>query len=304
MATIQNLTTTHAGSYAGRYILSAFRSLDDLNHLTVRENVPFKETVKRLVDTVSFQPRKCDWDPTGTVTITERTLTLEWFEVARQICKTEFLTDWEYSQMGAGKDQLAPDLLDALISNMSAAIAQEMGRIIWTGVNGTTGEFDGFKTLMLADSTVVDSLSQTSLTSSNIVTEIQDMLDTFGASAKGPAILSAQEKPKIYMNPYTFLLYQNAQMTLGNGTFFHIGGTVPPRYGQFDIAVCPGMPNNTMIFAQPSNLWFGTNVTSDMNNIRVVDTSETLNDDNVRFKAHFCGAVQYGFGDEICLYGT
>ena len=304
MATSQNLTTTYAGSDAGRYILSAFRALDDLNHLTVRENVPFKETVKRLVDTVTFQPRKCDWDPTGTVTITERTLTLEWFEIQRQICKGEFLTSWEVAQMGAQKDQLAPDLLDALISAQTGGIAQEMGRVIWSGVNGNTGEFDGFKTLFLADSTVVDSLSQTTLTAGNIVAEIQDMIDTFAASTKGPAVMASQEKPKIYMNAFTFWLYQEAQMTLGNGTFYQIGGVVPARFGQFEIAVCPGMPNNTMVFAQQSNLWFGTNLTSDMNNIKVVDTSETLNDDNVRFKASFAGGIQYGFGDEICLYGT
>jgi hypothetical protein len=73
--------------------------------------------------------------------------------------------------------------------------------------------------------------------------------------------------------------------------------------GIYDIAICPGMPDNTMIVAQKSNLWFGTNVMSDWNTIKVKDMEESDLSDNVRFKAQFFAGVQYGFGNEIAAYG-
>jgi hypothetical protein len=73
--------------------------------------------------------------------------------------------------------------------------------------------------------------------------------------------------------------------------------------GRFQIAVCPGMPSSTMIMAQKSNLWFGTNLLSDWNRIDLLDMYTHDLSDNVRFNARFYAGVQYGFGNEIAAYG-
>ena len=39
-----------------------------------------------------------------------------------------------------------------------------------------------------------------------------------------------------------------------------------------------------------------------MNEIRVIDTSETLGDRNARFVARFAYGIQYGIATEIVLY--
>ena len=48
-----------------------------------------------------------------------------------------------------------------------------------------------------------------------------------------------------------------------------------------------GSSDNTAALAQKSNLYFGTNLVSDMNEVRVIDTSETLGDQNARFVSRF-----------------
>ena len=63
-----------------------------------------------------------------------------------------------------------------------------------------------------------------------------------------------------------------------------------------------GMSTNTMALAQTSNLYFGTNVLSDLNEVRVIDTSETLGDRNARFVSRFAYGIQYGIAEEIVLY--
>jgi hypothetical protein len=62
------------------------------------------------------------------------------------------------------------------------------------------------------------------------------------------------------------------------------------------------MSDSTMVMAQKSNLWMGTNTTEDFSSISVIDMEPVNGDKTVRFSADFYGAVQYGFGNEIALY--
>jgi hypothetical protein len=52
-------------------------------------------------------------------------------------------------------------------------------------------------------------------------------------------------------------------------------------YG-YEIYVCPGFSNDCLLFAQPENLFVGTDLVSDMNEVKVVDMSLTDASDNVR----------------------
>ena len=54
--------------------------------------------------------------------------------------------------------------------------------------------------------------------------------------------------------------------------------------------------------AQKSNLYCGTGLLSDQNEVRVIDTSETLGDMNVRVIMRFTAGVQHVFGGDIVLY--
>jgi hypothetical protein len=97
--------------------------------------------------------------------------------------------------------------------------------------------------------------------------------------------------------------YINKQASLGNGFYYQSGNAVSQTWiGLYQMVVCPGMSDDTIVFAQPSNLWFGTNLLNDWNRIQVKDMEESDLSDNVRFKAQFFAAVQYGFGNEIVFY--
>jgi hypothetical protein len=60
-----------------------------------------------------------------------------------------------------------------------------------------------------------------------------------------------------------------------------------------------GMAAGEAVGAQTSNLWFGTGVLSDQNVVKVIDTSEILGDQNVRYISRFTAGVQFGIGSEI-----
>jgi hypothetical protein len=145
---------------------------------------------------------------------------------------------------------------------------------------------------------VLDVATPAAITASNVVAEIAKTVGTLPVRVR-----RASEKPKLYVASNVAEAYRNAQATLGNGTFFQAGGPVSMTWiGQYDIVECPGMSDNTMVFAQASNLWFGTNKTSDMNNIQLLDMQNVTGDKVVRYSADFFGAVQYGRGNEIAFY--
>jgi len=57
-----------------------------------------------------------------------------------------------------------------------------------------------------------------------------------------------------------------------------------------------------MILTPKSNLYFGTGLLSDFNEVRVIDESEILGSQNVRVVMRFTAGVQHVFGGDVVYY--
>jgi hypothetical protein len=64
-----------------------------------------------------------------------------------------------------------------------------------------------------------------------------------------------------------------------------------------------GLAANVALLSQKSNLYFATGLLNDMNEVRVIDTAETLGDDNVRVVMRFTADAKYGFAEDVVTYG-
>lgn len=296
MATTTSLTTTFAGREAAGYIRAAFLSNESLAAVTFKENIEYKQVVRKLVDNVTFANATCDFTPTGTVTLTERILTLEKFQIHRQLCKKDFLSDWEAKSEQDGN--LHASLTDAIIANVLAGMAANNERLIWQGVNATAGEYAGFETLFLADASVLDVSTPVAIDSTNVIDEMNRLVLTLPTRVR-----RATEKPIIAVSSNVAEAFRTAILGLGGGSYLYQGETVKMTWqGQYDIVECPGMSDDTMAMYQKSNLWFGTNLLDQWNSVAVLDMYQYDLSDNVRFAASFFAGVQYGFGDEIAFY--
>jgi hypothetical protein len=296
MATTTSLTTTYAGREAAGYIRAAFLSNESLNAVTIKENIEYKQVVRRLVDDITFANATCDFTATGTVTLSERILTLEKFQVQRQLCKNTFLIDWE--SRSEQNNELHASLTDALIANVMAGVAARNEVLIWQGVNATAGEYDGFETLFLADGTVLDVAAPEAITSANVIEEMAKLVATLPTRVK-----RATEKPVIAVSSNVAEAYRSAILGLGGGYYLYQGESVVMNWqGQYDVIECPGMSDDTMAFYQKSNLWFGTNLLDQWNTVAVLDMYQYDLSNNVRFSCSFFAGVQYGFGNEIAFY--
>jgi hypothetical protein len=295
MATNNPLDSSYAGKYAGEYIRSAFQANDSLNYVTFRPNVDWREVVKKLVDDVDFEAPNCSFTPLGDVAISERFLTIKKFQVQREICKNKYLDDWTAKDAQNGNLETA--LTDNLIANMLEGIASANENKMWTGSDSTTS-YDGLLTLIGndVDGDVNFVSTPVAITTSNVFTETQRVIDALPVAVK-----QSTEKPIIYYSNDVWEKFMFASAAAGNGWYTYGGAEVPKMWlGMYQIAVCSGLPANTILMTQKSNLWFGTNVESDWNNILVKDMGE-FGEDNVRFSAKFFAGAQYGIGSKISV---
>jgi hypothetical protein len=310
MATTTSITTTYAGESAGQYISAALLSGKTLNEsaIGIKPNVKFKEVIKKVDTSGLIANASCDFADTGTVTLTERIIQPEEFQVNIELCKKDFRSDWEAIQMGVGAfDQLPPNFADFLIAHVAGKVAEKTEQNIWGGVNANAGEFDGFSVLMAADSDVVDAAndSATSFTSSNIVSLLENVLDSV------PSAVYGREDLTIYAPTVAFKAYirslggfgasgLGAAGTDNKGSQWYSNGNALSFDG-VKIQHAPGMPSDHIIAGEASNLYFGTGLLSDHNEVKVIDMGDLDGSQNVRVIMRFTAGVQYGVGSDLVL---
>jgi len=302
-----SITTTYAGEFAGKYISAALLSADTIEGggITVKPNVKFKEVMKTLSTNALVKDAACDFADQSTVTLAERILQPEEFQVNLELCKKDFHNDWEAIQMGySAFDSLPPSFADFLIGHIAAKVAQKTEETIWTGVTANAGEFDGFATLLAADATVIDVVG-TTVTAANVIDELGKVVDAIPTSVYG------KEDLYIYVSQSIARAYVRALGGFGAsglgangvnnaGTTWFNGGDL--AFDGVKLFVCSGMADNDMVAAQKSNLFFGTGLLADHNEVKLIDMADLDGSQNVRVVMRFTAAVQYGIGADIVYY--
>lgn len=310
MATTTSITTTYAGEFAGKYISAALLSGKTLAEgaITVKPNVKFKEVVKKISTDAIVKNATCDFDPTSTVTLTERILQPEEFQVNLELCKKDFRSDWEAVQMGYSTfDNLPPSFADFLIGHVAAKVAQKTEQNIWGGVNATAGEFDGLTVLMAADSDVNDAAngSQTSYTSANIISLLGNVVDSIPSAVYGKEDLTIYA-PTAAVQAYVRALGGFGASGLGaagtgsQGTqWYNMGNAL--SFEGIKVQQTPGMPSDHIVAGEASNIYFGTGLLADHNEVKLLDMGDLDGSQNVRVIMRFTAGVQYGIGSDLVL---
>jgi len=309
MATTTSITTTYAGEIAGKYISAALFSGSTIANggIEVKPNIKFKEVIKRIATDAIVKNATCDFDATSTVTLTERIITPEEFQVNLQLCKADFANDWEAIKMGySAFDNLPPAFADFLIAHVVSKVAEKTEQNIWKGVTANAGEFDGFLTLAAADATVIDVAGVAGgVTAANVVAELGKVVDAIPASLYGKEDLYLYVSQSVARDYVRSLGGFGASGLGANGTnaqgtqWFNNGSL---SFDGVKLFVCNGMTNDYVVAAQKSNLYFGTGLLADQNEVKVIDMADIDGSQNVRVVMRFTAAVQYGVGAEIVLY--
>jgi len=317
LATTTNITTTYAGEFAGEYIAAALLSASTIDDggVTVKSNIPFKEVIKKLSTDALVTAAGCDFDPTSTITLTERIIQPVELQVNLNLCKYDFINDWESASMGFGLGQtLPPKFSDFLIAHVASKVAQNTEFCIWQGdtAAGTNNSFDGFEKLIAASAAAGDipAAQQVAavgggLNAANIIDELSKVVDAI------PSQLYGKEDLFLYVGTQAAKLYVQALGGFGAnglgangvanmGTQWWNNGSL--TVNGVKIFVSPGMSANKMYVAERSNLYFGTGLLNSTQEVKVLDMADLDASNNVRMVMRFTSAVQFGIASDLVSY--
>ena len=310
MATTTSITTTYEGEFAGKYTSAALLSASTIDNggVEVKPNVKYKEVIKKLSTNDLVKDASCDFSATSAITTVERILQPKELQVNLQLCKKDFHSDWEAISMGySAFDTLPPTFQDYLLGHVSAKAAEKNETNIWQGDSSNTGEFDGFVTLLEEDAALpaAQEVAGTTVDASNVIAELGKIVDAIPAALYGKEDLSIYISQNIY-RAYVRSLGGFGASGLGAAGYNAQGNNQSFGDLMFDgvkLFVANGLPSNTAIAAEKSNLFFGTGLLSDHQEVKVIDMADIDGSQNVRIVMRFTAGVQYAIVEDIVTYG-
>ena len=313
---LPTITSTYAGEAASGYIAAALLSANTLDKklVTIMPNVKYKSVIQKLDVSGIVQDASCDFTTSGSVAISEQVLTPKELQVNLLLCKQEFVDSWEALQLGfSAFDEIPKNFNDFLISYVGGKVAEATEDSIWQGNNALNGEFGGFQTAFsasiaaggatavkaaLSGSTIISG----SVTSANVIDKLNSVVNTIPDTVYGkPDLL-------LYVSTNVAKAYQQA---LAGGAIGANGwnnqmnvGEKPFNFNGIEIVWCPGMASSKIVAAQKSNLFFGTGLLSDYNEVKVIDMANIDGSQNYRIVMRYTGGTQFGIGQDIVYYGA
>lgn len=299
MPTTTSITTSYSGEKASNFIAASLLSAPTLDKggVTVKPSIKYKEVMQKLAMGDIIADASCNFTATSSVTLTERYLEPKEFQVNLELCKKDFHSDWLSIEQGfSAHDELPGSFADFLVSRVAAKVASKTEVNIYQGADANAGEFDGFQALLAADADVVDVVADIAgLSASNIIAELGKVLDAI------PNTLYGNDGLSIYISQKAARAYVRAQAALGYKDLYHVGQTQMDFEG-VKLFVANGIGDDVMIAAEKENLFFGTGLESDMNEVKLIDLADIDGSMNVRVILRFTAAVNFAIGSEIVLY--
>jgi hypothetical protein len=302
--------STYAGEFAGKYIAAALLSAPTLEKdgLTIHPNVKYKQVIQRVATGNVVANASCDFSDSTTVTLTERVLAPEEFQVNLQLCALTLASNWQATEMGySAYNSIPKSFEDFVLAHVAEKVASSMETTIWTGVNATAGQFDGISTQIAADANLpaAQEVTGTTVTASNVVTELGKIIDAI------PARMYGQEDLKLYVSQNIYKAYVRALGGFGasglgangydnKGTNQVLGDVF---FDGVSVFMANGLAANTAIATTKSNLHFATGLFNEMNEARVIDMRPIDGSQNFRVVMRFTADAKYGFAEDMVTYG-
>tara|TARA_R110000796_G_scaffold74014_3_gene166152 strand:+ start:1771 stop:2673 length:903 start_codon:yes stop_codon:yes gene_type:complete len=298
MATTTNITTNFVGEVAGEYIAKMIQEANTIseNLITVRPNVVSPEFVRKIQTADGFVDYACGWNPSGSTTLTERELAPKKIKWDSEFCKEDFRNLWTAQEMGfsAHNDNLPATELAAILADYGQRVARKIDVDIWEGDN-SDGTLAGIIPALVADADVIDVAAPQAITSTNVEAQVGNFFDAIpDAVLESDGIVYG-----VSTNVIRALRRAYGSQARSNGTFLN------PSEFEFEgyiLTEVKGLNANTMVAYNKNQVFFGTGLLSDINEVKIKDMDEVDLSGQVRMKLVMTGGVQYAYGAEIVLY--
>lgn len=299
MAFVDN--TTYTGKDAAGFYAKALLTGNTKSMIKQYANVKNMIKIARYDESGILQEADCTFTDGGTGTLSQKTLTVCPIKVNREFCKTTFEANYLSEQLraGANGEEVMPmSFEEFFLEQVAKNISADLENVIWQGdVDGspTPSVCDGFLKKFDADVNVL-TVSGTTLNATTIIAELTKVYD------KIPSTIFDSQELVIFVNHKAAKAYMQAQATVATANGSYFVGKKELDFLGIPVVIAPGLPDNVMVAAEKTNLWFGTDLASDFDDVKIIPQANITGAPTVRFVARFQFGVQYGVSEEIVYY--
>lgn len=260
MATTTTISSNYAGE-AGAILRQSFEELDAVNKgvVTLYPNVRYKLNLRKVSTVDGKTAYTCGHSPSGSITLSEKVITLKDVKDDFAICKNDFRQTW---------DGLDGEMLDAIAADRLEQIIEEMGAEIWSG-DDSAAQFNGLITQFGADGSVIKANNGITATGA-AVTKANVLAQFEKVSAAIPNAIRMKADLKFVVSANVAEFYSQYLVSNGIGAGFG-GGEFALQYGRYEVIVDAGLPDDTFVVARQSNLVFAMDSQAALNEVSLVD---------------------------------
>jgi hypothetical protein len=267
----------------------------------VQGGVKHAATINRLSTNIIGQNGACGWNPEGTTTLDQRTISVNDIKINEAICLNDLEEFYTSVMMNPGSYNTEIPFEQLFAENKRDQITGLIEDLVWKGDVGATASgnlqlADGFLKLFDADGDVI---SGTYSASDSLVDTVDAMIADIN-----PNIIDMDDL-------HIFISYANYRKyakELRDANLFHYTGAedqgaefsqIHPGTNVRVIAV-RGLNNTDKLVLSPaSNLYVGTDLLNDAEDFRIFYSQDN---DEVRFLAKWKLGVQVAYAEHVVYY--
>lgn len=291
---------TYSGANAEGFYSTALLTGNTKSLIRLVPNVKDKVNIASLDMGDFLQEDACTMDAEGNYTLDQKQLTVCDIAFKVPFCVKDWETNYlsEAMRPGSNVDENYPNgVVDYIFGQMANKISELTEKILFQGdTEGSPAALcDGLQKKLLADAAVIDvTVDGTKLHAP--ATVIGELTEIYQAI---PNTLD-KSKVKIFINPATATAYKLALVAANPALVGYNQGDYKLTFIDVEMIVAPGLGNYKAIACDPNNLWYGTDLVSDENEIKFVQ--DPLNPKTHYAIGSFKFGVNYGIGAEIVYY--
>lgn len=248
--------------------------------------------------------RDCAWTPQQIAKLSEKELKVKTYKINLEQCLDDLERKRTIWMMGPGaKNQELPESLEeATMTLLANELSSEIESKIFNGDSANAGDFDGVTKVLTASAEAVK-IAGAALTKDNVLAEIEK------AFAALPEDVAAAGLEKESLNIYvSYATLMKVKIALGG--VFGTNVVVNPnfivendvvKYLGAEIVPVKGIGENDMVVAEASNFLLGTDLLSDLEEIRL-GQFPAPNDNKIFIDGRLRLGFAIPFEDEVVFY--
>ena len=294
---------TYAGEAARPYVAAAILSADTIanNYVSVLQNVHSKAVLRKFSGAAIQANDDCAFSTpaAGQLTLGESVLTATALKVNEQVCNEDLRATWEGALMNGQNSGAPADFTTYVAQYVAAKVAESIEGNLWQGNYDADGSGAGSATYTSFDGlceVIKDAAASLGYNGTAAGAFTADADGTTGilthldaAVHNAPSTVQSDNGSVVYMSRKSLFLLQRAMAGLGTSTVspVFVGSDRPLTYLGFNIVAPAGMPNDTIVFANPNQLYFGTDLLTDHINASILNLRDVTGDDVTRVIMQF-----------------